>query len=65
MNESTVRDRRREEGLPVLLHFHLSSDKMALAGARKAKALAWNKGNLKRKEQFRNYVTRMNHHMCK
>lgn len=43
-NES--RESEEKERLPVLLHFHLSSDRMALAGARKAKALAWNKGNL-------------------
>lgn len=49
---------KREGELPVLLHFHLSSERMALAGARKAKALAWNKGNLNtRKELFRNYVS--------
>lgn len=36
------------------LHFHLSSDKMALAGARKANALAWKRGNLNTREaQFR------------
>lgn len=55
---------KRTEELPVLLHFHLSSDRMALAGARKAKALAWNRGNLKmRKAKFRSDVaTSLNNH---
>lgn len=35
--------------VPVALHFHLSSERMALAGARNAKALAWNNGSLKAK----------------
>lgn len=35
--------------VPVALHFHLSSERMALAGARKAKALAWNNGSLEAK----------------
>ncbi len=38
--------------VPVVLHFHLSSERMALAGARKAKALAWNNGSLEAKQTF-------------
>lgn len=39
--------------VPVLLQFHFSKDSMARAGARNAKALAWNSGNLNRnKHQF-------------
>ena len=34
-----------------MLHFHLSSDRIALAGARKANALAWKRGNLGRKHK--------------
>lgn len=37
--------------LPVLLHFHFSRESIALAGARNAKALAWNKGNLVGRER--------------
>ena len=33
-------------GAPLGGHFHLSSPKMAWAGMRKAKALAWKRGNL-------------------
>lgn len=41
------------QSVPVLLQFHFSKDSMARAGARNAKALAWNSGNLKRnKHQF-------------
>lgn len=32
-------------------HFHLSRARMALAGTRNAKALAWNSGSLERKAQ--------------
>lgn len=39
--------------VPVLLQLHFSKDSMARAGARNAKALAWNSGNLNRnKRQF-------------
>lgn len=35
-----------KQQLPVLLHFHFSRERIALAGAKNAKALAWNRGNL-------------------
>lgn len=37
--------------LPVLLHFHFSRESIARAGAKNAKALAWNKGNLVESER--------------
>lgn len=50
-----------DELVPVWLHFHLSRDRMALAGARKAKALAWKSGNLN--ERSRIFVTSFNSHI--
>ncbi len=44
--------------VPVVLHFHLSSERMALAGARKAKALAWNNGSLEAKQTQKQSFTR-------
>jgi len=38
-------------------HFHLSSLRIAWAGMRKAKALAWNKGNLIMVQKHINTVT--------
>lgn len=47
-----------------MLHFHLSSDRMALAGARKANALAWNRGSLsKGKTLLRNDVMNLYKHI--
>lgn len=40
-----------KQQLPVLLHFHFSRERIALAGAKNAKALAWNRGNLVEKER--------------
>lgn len=40
-----------KQPLPVLLHFHFSRERIALAGAKKAKALAWNRGNLVERER--------------
>lgn len=44
--------------LPVLLHFHFSRDSIARAGAKNAKALAWNKGNLVERERRDTDVSR-------
>lgn len=40
-----------KQQLPVLLHFHFSRERIALAGAKNAKALAWNRGNLVKRER--------------
>lgn len=40
-----------KQQLPVLLHFHFSRERIALAGAKNAKALAWNRGNLVERER--------------
>lgn len=48
--------------LPVALHFHLSSDRIALAGARKANALAWNRGSLEQQHRTITLLVRIHMH---